>query len=196
MSPRIGLLVADMRAQWASSTGASRRFDAEFVAHGPDRRGRAPADDDPGHRRDQRHRAGRRHRRRARPSRAAAIWRPGSGSSPVRPRPAANRGCSGISKRGNTYLRKLLIHGARAALPSPRRARHAARAWLRGLLARAHQNSRRGARQQAGPDRLGGAAHGEPLTPERRRWRPEEIGRRAQPARRLTMFAGGGSEMA
>ena len=30
----------------------------------------------------------------------------------------------GISKRGNKYLRKLLIHGARAALPSCRRARH------------------------------------------------------------------------
>jgi transposase len=47
----------------------------------------------------------------------------------------------GISKRGNTYLRTLLIHGARAALPSLAKADTALGAWLRGLLARCHPNT-------------------------------------------------------
>ena len=46
----------------------------------------------------------------------------------------------GISKRGNKYLRKLLIHGARAAMPSLARSGTALGAWLRGPLARAHPN--------------------------------------------------------
>ena len=46
----------------------------------------------------------------------------------------------GISKRGNRYLRKNLIHGARAVLPYlvERETPHGR--WARGLLARAHKN--------------------------------------------------------
>jgi transposase len=47
----------------------------------------------------------------------------------------------GISKRGNTYLRTLLIQGARAALPSLAKADTALGAWLRGLQARCHPNT-------------------------------------------------------
>ena len=47
----------------------------------------------------------------------------------------------GISKRGNVYLRTLLIHGARAALPALSRKATPFGAWLRGLLARAHVNT-------------------------------------------------------
>ena len=47
----------------------------------------------------------------------------------------------GISKRGNTYLRTLLIHGARAALPSLAKADTPLGAWLRGLQARCHPNT-------------------------------------------------------
>lgn len=47
----------------------------------------------------------------------------------------------GISKRGNTYLRTLLIHGARAALPSLAKADTAIGAWLRELQARCHPNT-------------------------------------------------------
>lgn len=47
----------------------------------------------------------------------------------------------GISKRGNTYLRTLLIHGARSALPSLAKADKALGAWLRGLQARCHPNT-------------------------------------------------------
>lgn len=47
----------------------------------------------------------------------------------------------GISKRGNKYLRKLLIHGARAALPTLLESSTALGAWLRGLMARMHKNA-------------------------------------------------------
>lgn len=47
----------------------------------------------------------------------------------------------GISKRGNVYLRRMLIHGARAALPTLSRSETPLGAWLRGLLARAHVNT-------------------------------------------------------
>jgi transposase len=47
----------------------------------------------------------------------------------------------GISKRGNAYLRTLLIHGARAALPPLAKSETALGAWLRGLLARCHRNT-------------------------------------------------------
>ena len=46
----------------------------------------------------------------------------------------------GISKRGNKYLRKLLVHGARAALPSLSASPTAIGQWLKGLMARAHKN--------------------------------------------------------
>lgn len=47
----------------------------------------------------------------------------------------------GISKRGNKYLRTLLIHGARAALPSLARSQTLLGAWLRDLLTRRHRNT-------------------------------------------------------
>jgi transposase len=47
----------------------------------------------------------------------------------------------GISKRGNGYLRKMLIHGARAALPTLSRSETPLGGWLRGLTARAHVNT-------------------------------------------------------
>jgi len=47
----------------------------------------------------------------------------------------------GITKRGSKYLRKLLIQGARAAMPSLTRTTTPLGEWLRGLLARAHGNA-------------------------------------------------------
>ena len=47
----------------------------------------------------------------------------------------------GISKRGNVYLRKMLIHGARAALPTLSAKQTPLGGWLRNLLARAHVNT-------------------------------------------------------
>lgn len=46
----------------------------------------------------------------------------------------------GISKRGNKYLRKLLIHGARAALPVLASSATPLGEWLRALLKRVHKN--------------------------------------------------------
>jgi transposase len=45
-----------------------------------------------------------------------------------------------ITKRGNVYLRKLLIHGARAALPHLARRDSGLGRWLRRLLQRVHRN--------------------------------------------------------
>jgi transposase len=47
----------------------------------------------------------------------------------------------GISKRGSRYLRKMLIQGARSALPTLSRSQTLLGQWLRGLLARAHVNT-------------------------------------------------------
>ena len=47
----------------------------------------------------------------------------------------------GITKRGSKYLRKMLIQGARAALPTLSRGNTLLGQWLRGLLARAHSNT-------------------------------------------------------
>ena len=46
----------------------------------------------------------------------------------------------GISKRGNSYLRKLLIHGARAALPYVAERDTPLGRWAKSLLSRAHPN--------------------------------------------------------
>jgi transposase len=46
----------------------------------------------------------------------------------------------GITKRGNVYLRTMLIHGARAALPGLSRSDTPLGAWLRELMTRAHVN--------------------------------------------------------
>jgi len=46
----------------------------------------------------------------------------------------------GISKRGNRYLRRQLIHGARAALPHLAKRDTPLGRWLTALLARVHQN--------------------------------------------------------
>jgi transposase len=47
----------------------------------------------------------------------------------------------GITKRGSKYLRKMLIQGARAAMPSLSRGETVIGKWLRSLLARAHSNT-------------------------------------------------------
>jgi transposase len=47
----------------------------------------------------------------------------------------------GITKRGSKYLRKMLIQGARAALPTLTRGDTRVGVWLRGLLSRAHANT-------------------------------------------------------
>jgi transposase len=47
----------------------------------------------------------------------------------------------GITKRGNKYLRKLLVHGARSAMRSLAHSATPLGAWLRVLLGRMHRNA-------------------------------------------------------
>src|SRR4051794_21924585 len=47
----------------------------------------------------------------------------------------------GITKRGSKSLRKLVIQGARAALPALAKTATPLGVWLRSLLARAHGNT-------------------------------------------------------
>jgi transposase len=59
------------------------------------------------------------------------------------PRQSSSGGKStllGISKRGDVYLRTLLIHGARSAIQSAQRKGESKNAWLANLLARRHKN--------------------------------------------------------
>ena len=65
---------------------------------------------------------------------------PGLAWSRGKARPVESRSFLGISKRGNTYLRTLLIHGARATMHTLSKSETALGEWLRKLLARAHYN--------------------------------------------------------
>jgi transposase len=46
----------------------------------------------------------------------------------------------GITKRGDSYLRTLLIHGARSAILAAQKRKEGPPAWLASLLARKHPN--------------------------------------------------------
>jgi transposase len=61
----------------------------------------------------------------------------------------------GITKRGSRYLRKMLIQGARSAMPTLAKANTAVSAWLRALLARPSQRRRCHRRRENGPHCLG-----------------------------------------
>jgi transposase len=140
LSSRTHALVKDMRAEWAELDQRIRAYDDEFAAL-------AKADEVT--------------RRLATipgigvlnaTALAAAI---GNGATFARgrdlaawlglvPRQATTGGrpkLLGISKRGNKYLRKLLIHGARSAMPSLLATQTPLGVWLRALLTRVHKNA-------------------------------------------------------
>jgi transposase len=140
LSPRVRALLEDMRAEWAGLDRRIGAFDDEFAA-------RAKADDAA--------------RRLATipgigvlnaTALAAAV---GDGAAFARgrdlaawlglvPRQATTGGkpkLLGITKRGNKYLRKLLIHGARSAMAPLLAGATPLGAWLRGLVARVHKNA-------------------------------------------------------
>src|SRR3977135_2362350 len=72
---------------------------------------------------------------------ALAISRPGWGSSREQPPPGGRPRPLAIPKRANKHLRRLLIPGPRAPLPSLATTEGALGNWLRGLSARAHRNT-------------------------------------------------------
>jgi transposase len=140
LSPRMQLLVEDMRAQWAELDRRIEAFDDEMVQSA---RSDATA-----------------RRLLSIPgvgalNATALIAAIGNGESFTRardlaawlglvPRQVTTGGkprLVGISKRGNSYLRRLLIHGARAALPSLASSETPLGTWLQGLLSRTHKNA-------------------------------------------------------
>ena len=135
LSPRMHTLIEDMRAEWAELDRRITTFDDELAA-------RARSDD-----------AAR--RLATIPgigvlNATALVAAIGSGAAFTRgrdlaawlglvPRQITTGGrprLVGITKRGNKYLRKLLIHGARAALPVLASSATPLGSWLRALLGR------------------------------------------------------------
>ena len=140
LTPRIRRLVGEMREEWRSLDERIGDFDAEFAAEA---------------------------RKDARMSRllsvpgigalnaTALVAAVGDASAFARgrdlaawlglvPRQATTGGkprLLGITKRGNKYLRKMLIQGARSALPVLSKNASRIGEWLRGLLSRAHTNT-------------------------------------------------------
>lgn len=139
LSPRIRMLIEDMRSEWAELDARIEALDREFAACA---RSAAPARrlatipgigalnatalmaavgeaEDFAHGRD------------------LSAW---LGLVPRQMTTGGKPRLGGITKRGNVYLRTLLIHGARAALPSLSRSDTPLGAWLRDLMARVHVN--------------------------------------------------------
>lgn len=140
LSARIRELLGDMQTEWRAMDTRIAGFDAEFIA--------AARQDDAA-------------RRLATvpgigpinaTALAAAVGDAGSFAHGrdlaawlgLVPRQASTGGKArllGISKRGNRYLRKNLIHGARAVLPHLAESATPLGHWVKGLLARAHKNT-------------------------------------------------------
>jgi transposase len=139
LSPRMIGLVADARAQWAELDRRITAFDVEFIRWTKENEDARRLVTIPGvgptiasaliaaigkaetfeHGRD------------------LAAW---LGLVPRQHTTGGKPKLLGISKRGNRYLRKLLIHGARAALPYVAERDTPLGRWAKALLDRAHLN--------------------------------------------------------
>jgi transposase len=139
LSARMRLLITDVRAQWRELDRRIAVFDAEFAAFAKENEDAKRLATIPGvgvmiasaliaaigkaeafeHGRD------------------LSAW---LGLVPRQSTTGGKPRLLGISKRGNKYLRKLLIHGARAALPHLAARDTALGRWAKGLLARVHHN--------------------------------------------------------
>jgi transposase len=139
LSPRMIGLVADARAQWAELDRRIAAFDVEFIRWTKENEDARRLTTIPGigptiasalkasigkadtfeHGRD------------------LAAW---LGLVPRQYTTGGKPKLLGISKRGNRYLRKLLIHGARAALPYVAERDTPLGRWAKALLDRAHPN--------------------------------------------------------
>jgi transposase len=139
LSPRIALLVADARAQWAELVRRISAFDTEFVHWVKENEEARRLTTIPGigaivasvlvaavGRAESFERG-----------RDLAAW---LGLVPRQFTTGGKPKLLGISKRGNKYLRRQLIHGARAALPYVAERDTPLGRWAKGLLSRAHHN--------------------------------------------------------
>ena len=139
LSPRIRLLIEDMQMRWHALDQRIAAFDAEFAAEAKQNDAARRLTSIPGI---------------GALNATALVAAVGDARTFARgrdlaawlglvPRQATTGGkprLLGITKRGSKYLRKILIQGARAALPTLSRSSTRLGQWLRGLLARAHSN--------------------------------------------------------
>ncbi|MGI4944115.1 MAG: IS110 family transposase [Janthinobacterium lividum] len=140
LASRIHELIADMRRQWVALDERIKAFDAEFAAAAKAQDGAKRLLSIPGI---------------GALNATALVAAVGDAGTFARgrdlaawlglvPRQVTTGGrpkLLGITKRGSKYLRKMLIQGARAALPTLKAADTPVGAWLRGLLGRAHLNT-------------------------------------------------------
>lgn len=139
LSSRMRILIADIRTQWQELDRRIAAFDAEFVAFAKEDQDARRLSTIPGigvlnataltaavgkaeafeHGRD------------------LSAW---LGLVPRQATTGGRPKLFGITKRGNKYIRTLLIHGARAALPYLAERDTALGRWAKGLLARVHKN--------------------------------------------------------
>ena len=139
LSPRMIVLVADARAQWAELDRRISAFDAEFVGWVKENEEARRLTTIPGV---------------GAIVASALVAAVGQAENFKRgrdldawlglvPRQFTTGGkpkLLGISKRGNKYLRRQLIHGARAALPYVAERDTPLGRWAKGLMSRAHRN--------------------------------------------------------
>lgn len=139
LSPRVVALIADARAQWEQLDRRIAAFDAEFVGWAKENEAARRLTTIPGF---------------GAMTASALVAAVGQAESFDRgrdlaawlglvPRQFTTGGkpkLLGISKRGNKYLRKLLIHGARAAMPYVAERDTPLGRWAKALLNRAHPN--------------------------------------------------------
>lgn len=140
LSARICQLVDDLRKEWQGLDRRIEAFDAEFVSQARADEGARRLTSVPGI---------------GAINATALVAAVGDGSAFARgrdmaawlglvPRQLTTGGkpkLLGISKRGSRYLRKNLIHGARAVLPSLAERNTPLGKWVKELLTRAHKNT-------------------------------------------------------
>ena len=139
LSPRIRLLIEDLRSEWRALDERIAGFDAEFVrmARNDEAVRRLTAIPGIGTINATALAAAVGDARAFKRGRDMAAW---LGLTPRQMTTGGKPRLLGISKRGNRYLRKNLIHGARAVLPYLIEREAPLGRWARGLLARAHKN--------------------------------------------------------
>jgi transposase len=140
LSPRIRLLIEDMLTHWQGLDERIAKFDAEFMAEAKQNEAARRLMSIPG--------IGALNATALTAAigdaRTFARGRDMAAWLGLVPRQATTGGkprLLGITKRGSKYLRKMLIQGARSALPTLSRGNTGLGQWLRGLLCRAHSNT-------------------------------------------------------
>jgi transposase len=139
LSPRIRVLIEDLRSEWRVLDERIAAFDAEFIQMARNDAVMRRLMSIPGigtiNATALAAAVGNAHAFRR--GRDMAAW---LGLTPRQMTTGGKPRLLGISKRGNRYLRKNLIHGARAVLPFLVERETPLGRWVRGLLARAHKN--------------------------------------------------------